>query len=61
MPAAVRVVRMAANHGGQLLEVVGLLGQLGRDHDLLAGGGLGVVALQGSAVAAHKAARGRWC
>ena len=46
-------------HRGQLLEVVGLLGQLGGDHDLLTGGGgLGVVALQGSAVAMHEAAVG---
>jgi hypothetical protein len=40
-----------------MLEVVGLLSELGRDHDLLTGGGrLGVVALQGAAVAVHKAA-----
>jgi hypothetical protein len=48
-----------SQHRGQLLEVIGLLGQLGRDHHLLAGGGgLGVVALQGPAVAAHEAAVG---
>jgi hypothetical protein len=44
-------------HRGQLLEVVGLLGQLGGDHHLGGRGrGLGVVALQGPAVAMDKAA-----
>jgi hypothetical protein len=46
-------------HRGQLLEVVGLLGELGGDHDLLEGGGrLGVVALQGAVVATDEAAVG---
>jgi hypothetical protein len=46
-------------HRGQLLDVVGPLGQLGGDHHLPEGGGrLGVVALQGPAVAAHEAAVG---
>jgi hypothetical protein len=44
-------------HRGQLLEVVGLLGELGGDHHLVAGGGrLGVVALHGPAVATHEPA-----
>jgi hypothetical protein len=46
-------------HRGQLLEVVGLLGQFSSDDHLGGGGGcLGVVALQGAAVAAYKAAVG---
>jgi hypothetical protein len=46
-------------HRGQLLKVVGLLGQLGGDYHLFEGGGrLGVIALQGAPLAAHEAAVG---
>jgi TrwC relaxase len=46
-------------HRVELLQVVGLLGQLGRDDDLLAGGDrLGVVALQAALAGVHQAAVG---
>jgi hypothetical protein len=46
-------------HGGELLDVVGLLGEFGRDHDLVLGDHrLGVVALHGAASGAQEAAVG---